>query len=143
MQSLSLQILVYYFFDYAIWPNSPLLPPFSLFFLSLSSTGATSPLSLHAFPRPLFCPNLTSLLLAQQQHRPTYNNHPTIADADATHINAKILKQISGIMFTVSSAPYITFLKMINMTVAIIFAAVVVRAEQNAKMAMGKVAQRV
>lgn len=58
-------------------------------------------------------------------------------------MNANILIPISGTILTVASALWITFLKIKNMTVAMMAAAVVVRAEQKAKMAMGKVAQRV
>ena len=61
----------------------------------------------------------------------------------ATHMNANILSPISGTMLTVLSALRMTFLNMMNITVAMMEAAVVVRALRKAKMAIGKAAQRV
>lgn len=83
-----------------------------------------------------------SLLLAQQQHIPICINQATIVQALAVHMNANILIPNSGTMFTVSSAPLITLLKIKNMTVAMIEAAVVVRALAKANEAMKIVAHR-
>ena len=58
-------------------------------------------------------------------------------------MNANIFVPISGMMLTVSSALCMTFRKMMNMTVAMMVAAVVERAVRKAKMAIGNVAQRV
>ena len=121
-------------------PNNPFLP--SSFSLSLISIGATSPLLLHALFLPLFRPLLTSLLLAQQQHSPIMINHPTIAQALAIHMNTNISIPIVGTIFTVASAPSITFLKIRNMTVAMVEAAVVNKADRKVRMAIGTVIQR-
>lgn len=58
-------------------------------------------------------------------------------------MNANILTPISGTMLTSPSALLMTLLNIMNMTLAMTLAAVVVRALRKAKMAMGKVAQRV
>lgn len=122
-------------------PNTPLLPsPFSL---SPNSIGATFPFLLHALFAPLFLPLLTSLLDAQQQHSPIINNHPTIAQPLAIHMNTNISTPIFGTIFTDCSAPLITLLNMMNITVAMMEAAVVNRAERKVRIAIGKVAQRV
>lgn len=107
------------------------------------SCGGTSPLCLHTFARPVFFPSLTSRLLAQQQHKPSWTSQPTIAHALATHMNANMLSPITGTILTWGSALWMTFLNIMNMAVAMMLAAVVVRALRKAKMAMGKVAQRV
>lgn len=121
-------------------PKSPFLP--SLFSLSLISIGGTSPLLLHALFLPLFRPLLTSLLLAQQQHSPIITNHPTIAQALAIHMNTNISIPIVGTIFTFASAPLITFLKMRNMAVAMIEAAVVNNADRKVRIAIGTVIHR-
>ena len=54
-----------------------------------------------------------------------------------------LLIPISGTILTSPSALWMTLLNMMNMTVAMMLAAVVVRALRKAKKAMGKVAQRV
>ena len=58
-------------------------------------------------------------------------------------MNANILVPIIEAIFTVSSAPCITFLKIINMTVAIVAAAVVVKAVTNVNIAIENVAHLV
>ena len=121
-------------------PKSPFLP--SLFSLSLISIGATSPLLLHALFLPLFRPLLTSLLLAQQQHSPIITSHPTTAQALAIHMNTNISTPIVGTMLTFASAPLITFLKIRNMAVAMMEAAVVNKADRKVRMAIGTVIQR-
>ena len=121
-------------------PKNAFFP--SSFSLSLISIGATSPLLLQAPFLPLFRPLLTSLLLAQQQHSPIIINHPTIAQALAIHMNTNISIPIVGTIFTVASAPLITFLKIRNMTVAMVEAAVVNKADRKVRMAIGTVIQR-
>ena len=120
-------------------PKSPFLLPPSL---SLISIGATSPLFIHTLFRPLFRPFLTSLLLAQQQHSPIITNHPTIAQALAIHMNTNISIPIVGTMFTLTSAPLTTFLKIRNIAVAMMEAAVVNKADRKVRMAIGTVIQR-
>ena len=121
-------------------PSSPFLrSPFSL---SLISIGATSPLLIHALSLPLLRPLFTSLLLAQQQHSPIITNHPTIAQALAIHMNTNISIPIVATILTDASARLITFLKIRNMTVAMMEAAVVNKADRKVKMAMGTVFQR-
>lgn len=122
-------------------PNTPLLlSPFSL---SPNSIDATSPFCLRVLLAPRFFPLLTSLLDAQQQHCPIIISHPRIAQPLAIHMNANISTPMVGTMFTSGSAPSTTFLNMMNMTVAMMEAVVVNRAERKVRKAIGKVAQRV
>ena len=58
-------------------------------------------------------------------------------------MNTNILIPMIGTMLIVSSAPWTTFLKIRNITVAITVATVVNRAVRKTKIAMGNVAHRV
>ena len=60
----------------------------------------------------------------------------------AIHMNTNILTPSVAPMLISSAAPASTFLKMINMTVAMTVATVVVKAEMKAKMAIGTVNSR-
>lgn len=68
--------------------------------------------------------------------------HATRLNAVAIHINANILAPIVAPMLISAAAPKITFLKIINMTVAMTVATVVVKAAMKAKTAIGIVSSR-
>jgi len=85
---------------------------------------------------------LTSLLLAQQQHSPIWTNHAKIVKALAIHINTNSVMPISAPML-ISDTPVMVLRKMMNMTVAMMDAAVTTRAFRKAKIATGRASQRV
>ena len=85
---------------------------------------------------------MTSLRLAQQQHRPIWINHAIMLNELAIHMNANILAPRFAPIFISAAALSMTFLKIMNMIVAITVATVVVKAEMKAKMAIGRVNRR-
>jgi len=101
-----------------------------LFFSSLVA-------SPYALRLPFLRPVLTSRLLAQQQLRERCTNHPKMLKALATHMNANISVPILAPIFN-PDWDVATFLKMIDMTVPIMVAAVVRRAAMNVQIANGK-----
>lgn len=68
--------------------------------------------------------------------------HATRLNVVAIHIKANILAPSVAPMLMSAAAPAITFLNMINTTVAMTVATVVVKAAMKAKMAIGIVSSR-
>lgn len=117
-------------------------------------------LSLHAFMLPRFRPVLTSLRLAQQQHKLSWIIQANIAVPAAIHMNANISMPMEASMFNCSTlvtascmimnwnalqlerfdGSFITF--GLTMTVAMIAAAVMKSAFRNVKIIRGRDAQR-
>ena len=133
--------IVQIFGSYSTYVYAFLHPNFLPHRLRASTLPPTVP-SAPAFTLPLFLPVLTSLRLAQQQHCPTCTSHPAMAHPLAIHMNANILVPSSGTILTSASALRMTLVKITNMTVAMVAATVVKRAERKVRMAMGRVAHR-
>jgi hypothetical protein len=94
-----------------------------------------------AFLLPVFLPFLTSLLLAQQQHRLVWINQARIDVPAAIHMNTNILMPSVAPMLSCSTE-VVAFCMMMNMTVAMTVATVVKSAAKKVKMPVNRVSQR-
>lgn len=94
-----------------------------------------------AFLLPSFLPVLTSLLLAQQQHKHSWMSQAMIDEPAAIHMKANIFVPISAPMLS-SVTEVAAFCTMTQTAVAMTVATVVKRAARKVKNMTAKAAQR-